>query len=390
MDRRDFLLRGTALGCTAAASPFVTPVALASAPWDNRLVVVILRGAMDGLDVVQPYGDAGLAGLRPDLPSGEAGGGMDLDGFFSMHASLGALSPLWRSGELGFVHAVSTPYRDKRSHFDGQDLLEAGIGGTSGIRDGWLNRMLQQVPGLEQEIAYAVGREQMLILSGDKLVSSWAPGTDLQLGTETQRLLELVQHDDPIFRAASTDAIRIAAEARDLGNLAGEAVGRGTSVDVARFAASRLLADTRIASFSINGWDTHNQQARGLRQPLEELANTILTLKSSLGDVWSKTAVVCMTEFGRTARQNGSGGTDHGTAGAMLLAGGAVRGGRVVTDWPGLGEADLYDRRDLMPTRDVRAHAGWMMRGLFGLPQGTIESAIFPGLEMGGDPGLLL
>lgn len=138
MDRRKFLIGGTALGCSAAASPFVTPVAMAAAPWDARLVVVILRGAMDGIDVIQPYGDAAMAGLRPTLLTGEAREGHDLDGFFSLNKDFGALKPLWDAGQFCAVHAVSTPYRDKRSHFDGQDILEAGLATLEGggLRDG--------------------------------------------------------------------------------------------------------------------------------------------------------------------------------------------------------------------------------------------------------------
>ena len=136
MDRRKFLIGGTALGCSAAASPFVTPVAMAAAPWDARLVVIILRGAMDGVDVIQPYGDPALAGLRPTLLNEDAA---DLDGFYRLHPAFEPLRPLWNAGEFGAVHAVSTPYRDKRSHFDGQDILEAGLPDLSGggLRDGW-------------------------------------------------------------------------------------------------------------------------------------------------------------------------------------------------------------------------------------------------------------
>ena len=165
---------------------------------------------------------------------------------------------------------------------------------------------------------------------------------------------------------------------------------KGGLTEIARFAADRLRADTRIAAWSINGFDTHSNQARQLPRTLADLSDNILALREALGPVWGKTAVVAMTEFGRTARANGTKGTDHGTGGAMLFAGGALRGGQVVRDWPGLAEADLYDRRDLMPTRDVRAHAGWMMRQLFGLEAGLIERTVFPGVELGPDPKLIL
>lgn len=389
LGRRQFVMRSLALGCSAAASPLVTPVAMAAAPWEQRLVVVLLRGAMDGLDVVRPLGDPDFAALRPDLTG--ATGHRDLDGFFALHEGLAGLMPLWRAGELSFAHAVSTPYRDRRSHFDGQDLLEAGIPDLeSGIRDGWLNRMLATVPGLEPEIAYAVEERAMLILSGQAPVSSWAPNVRMRVSTATEELLHRVWQDDPLFREAGGAALSIAGTVRNAGG-AGEAVGLGPHVDLARFVAARLMGDTRIASFSVNGWDTHQTQGPRIKRVLEDLGETILTLKTGLSaDVWARTAIVCMTEFGRTARQNGSMGTDHGTGGAMVLAGGAVRGGRILGDWPGLAEADLYNRRDLMPTRDVRAHAGWLLRGLFGLPGSTIEQAVFPGLDLGPDPGLLL
>lgn len=403
MDRRRFLLSGAALGCSAAASPLLTPVAFAQAPWENRLVVIVLRGGMDGLDAVQPYGDTGLRALRANLSSGPDAGAMDLDGYYALHPGLAPLMPLWDAGELGFVHAVSTPYRDKRSHFEGQDILEAGISSRLGVRDGWLNRMLATVPGITTETAFAIGHDEMLILTGDAPASRWAPRTQMNLSPQAKRLLDLVYHDDPLFREASADAIAIAEqvdqgradadEAADMiaqDPMMGEVKRNAGHVQLAEFAAARLRGDTRIASFSLGGWDTHNGQAGPMSRALQNLSDTILTLRAGLGPAWDKTAVVCMTEFGRTARQNGTGGTDHGTGGAMIFAGGAVRGGRVLANWPGLDESDLYQRRDLLPTADVRAHTGWIMRGLFGLAASDIEGAIFPGLDLGADPNLLL
>jgi len=405
--RRRFLVQGSALGCSLAASPFVTPITFASAPWETRLVVIILRGAMDGLDVVQPYGDRNYAALRPDLPGGVGGGGFDLDGFYALNRNLAGLKPLWQAGELGFAHAVSTPYRNKRSHFDGQDILEAGTGmdvGIGAVRDGWLNRMLTQVPGVEARTAFAVGREDMILLNGTAQVQSWSPETRLDLSTQGKRLLEAIYHDDPVFQSAgnmATDMVELlgmndANEGADIDDVTGDAMASmlkgkaaGRAVALAKFAADRLNEETRIAAFSINGWDTHRSQNNGLKAALGELSSAILTLKETLGGNWHKTAVVAMTEFGRTARQNGSGGTDHGTGGAMLFAGGAIRGGQVYGDWPGLGEGQLYQDRDLMPTRDVRAYPAWMMRGLFGLPGDTIERVVFPGLDMGADPRIL-
>lgn len=383
LNRRAFLGRSALIGCSVAASPLLTPVSFAAAPWDTRLVVIVLRGGMDGLDVVQPVGAPQFASLRADLNGGVRNGALDLDGFFALNPALAPLMPLWGRDELGFVHAVSTPYRDKRSHFDGQDLLEAGTPTLSGVRDGWLNRMLAQIPGVEPRTAFAIGHGEMKLLEGPVAVADWAPDADLAISPQAMRLAELVMQDDPAFHAALNEAMMLTGS--------GGSAERGKPhVKVAEFAAEQLRGDTRVASFSINGWDTHKQQQRNLHKALGRLSDTILALKSGLGpEIWGKTAIVAMTEFGRTVRVNGTAGTDHGTGGAMLLAGGAIRGGRVLGDWPGLDEADLYDRRDLMPTGDVRAPAAWLMRGLAGLDRGSLERVVFPGLDMADDPGLL-
>ena len=385
LSRRRFLTRSAVYGCSLAASPLLTPVSFAQAPWDTRLVVIILRGGMDGLDVVRPVGDPAFAGLRQKLNERP---GLDLNGFFQMHPALSNLMPLWNAGQLGFVHAVSTPYRDKRSHFDGQDLLEAGTDNLAGgIRDGWLNRMLQEVPGITADTAYAIGHSDMRLLKGPAPVANWAPDADLRLSSQALRLAELVMEQDPEMHAALAEALSLSERPEG-------AMGQklsGAHNQIAQYAAERLRDDARVAAFSLNGWDTHRGQHHALPRSLEALSQTILTLKSTIGsEVWGKTAVVAMTEFGRTARENGTSGTDHGTGGLMVMAGGAVRGGQIHGDWPGLASEDLYAGRDLMPTRDVRAHAAWIMRGLTGLDRATLERHVFPGVDMGADPGLLL
>lgn len=416
IDRRA-LLRGLGiLGCSAAAHPFMTTVTLAGADGgaplgDHRLVVIILRGAMDGLDVVRPLGERAFAGYRPTLAVTES---LDLDGFFGLHLGLSGLHPLWQSGELAFVHATSTPYRDKRSHFDGQDLLEAGTSPdlpSAHLRDGWLNRMLQSVPGLQSETAFAVGRQEMRIMRGPAPVMDWSPDTAVNLSPQAQLLLEQVYHDAPLFMAAASEAMMLSG--LDLGDemgglaMSGDAMGSmmmaenptptlrgarlGEADRVADYAAERLRGATRIAAFSLTGWDTHKGQGKGFGRALARLERSILRLKSGLGlEVWGKTTVLAMTEFGRTVAENGTGGTDHGTAGAMLVAGGAIRGGKIYGQWPGLEEADLFERRDLMPTSDVRAWAAHAMRGLYGFDRGLLQDKVFPGLEMGEDPGLIL
>ena len=396
MDRRRFLLGGAALGCSLAASPFVTPVALASGPWDNRLVVIVLRGAMDGLDAVRPLGDPDYAGLRPTLNAGDA---LPLSNFWGLHPGLAPLLPLWQAGQMGVVHAVSTPYRDGRSHFDGQDILEAGTLRLDGSAGGWLNRMMTTVPGMTADTAYAIGQDRMAILQGPAPHLRWSPEVAYELSPQARRLLEVTLHDDPLFRDAALQAVaiadslnldRMAETAGEEATMAMAPSKQGSTTDLARFAATRLLGETRIASFSVNGWDTHQNQQGSLTGTLGRLSETILALRDGLGAVWDKTAVLCLTEFGRTAHENGTKGTDHGTGGAMIYAGGALRGGQVAGRWPGLAEADLFDRRDLMPTGDVRAAAGWVMRGLFGLDATQIESVVFPGLDLGDRPAFLL
>ncbi|WP_018000879.1 DUF1501 domain-containing protein [Paracoccus sp. N5] len=389
LDRRLFLKSAALLGCSAAAHPLMNSMTFAALPSDNRLVVIILRGAMDGLDAIQPYGDTMLRKLRRDLSLGPDAGALDLDGFYALHPRLGPLLPLWQKGELAFAHAVSTPYRDKRSHFDGQDVLEAGTGNDLPVDrrlGGWLNRLLQAVPGASSETAYAVGIEQMKILEGKAAHMAWAPRAALNLSPQAQLLLEHIYHDDPLFRDAARDAVQIGAESPAMEKTTGPT---GDAQSLAAFAANRLNAESRIAAFSIPGWDSHANQAPVIGRGFDRLAAAILALRDGLGANWQRTTVLAMTEFGRTVRENGSGGTDHGTGGALIMAGGAIKGGRAYGDWPGLGEGQLYAGRDLMPLRDIRAYAAWAMRGLFGLEPGVLERAVFPGLDLGGDPGML-
>jgi uncharacterized protein (DUF1501 family) len=416
LERRSFLRGLTALGCSAAAHPWLTTVTLAQSAkgatplGDNRLVVIILRGAMDGLDVVRPVDDPILARLRPGLTGGPPA--LPLADRFGLHPALSGLLPLWARGELAFAHAVSTPYRDKRSHFAGQDLLEAGTGPDApfaGQREGWLNRMLQAVPGLASETAFAIGRDALPLLAGRAPTMSWTPEVQLDLSAQSRLLLDHVWHDDPLFRESGTEAMQLAAEAMaaaadpeddeaDLSMMAAgdpaksqpRAPGHAAADDLIDFAVARLLGDTRIAAFSQSGWDTHRSQARTLNGPLAQLERSVLRLSQGLGsEAWGKTILLAMTEFGRTVAENGTEGTDHGTGGVMLMAGGALKGGRVMGRWPGLAEADLYDRRDLMPTSDVRAWAAWAMHHLYGFDRGVLEQAVFPGLDMGDDPGFV-
>jgi uncharacterized protein (DUF1501 family) len=399
MNRRHFLRGMAVAGCSAAAHPWMTTVTFAAgagALGDHRLIVMILRGAMDGLDAVQPQGDPDYAALRPTLLQPEAA---DLDGFFRLHAGLGGLMPLWAAGQLAFVQAVATPYRDKRSHFAGQDMLESGTGmdvPEGQVRDGWLNRMLQAVPGLSADTAYAIGRDPLAVMAGTAAVRNWAPEAVLNLSPQARLLFEQVYHDDPLFQAAAQEAMELAEAGGIVDGMKAAPVNGVRLDDVEKlvdYAAGRLRGDARIAAFSLSGWDTHRGQAGGIGKALARLQHAILRLQTGLGpQVWGRTTLLAMTEFGRTARENGTAGTDHGTGGTMVVAGGAVRGGQMFGRWPGLAGTDLYQGRDLMPTSDVRAWAAMAMQGMFGLDRAVLEGAVFPGLQMEGMPqrGLIL
>ena len=405
ISRRGFFTAGTLLGCSLAASPLLTPLSFAAAPWEARLVVIVLRGGMDGLDVVQPYGDRFYKALRPTLVGGPETGALDLDGFFSMHPALAPLLPLWQRQELGFLHAVSTPYRDKRSHFDGQDLLEAGTLYPGQERSGWLNRLMQTRGGINNRTGFAIGQGALNLMRGSAPVAEWSPDVDLPLSPQARDLAGMLMREDPLFHAAFQEALDLAGTGlRPETGVAGTADPEGAMAmalpqqpsgsklhqRIAEFTAQQLRQETRIAAFSLNGWDSHSRQQRGLSAGLSRLSDVILTLRADLGpQIWSKTAVLAVTEFGRTVRENGTKGTDHGTAGAMIMAGGAIEGGKVHGHWPGLAEADLYDRRDLMPTGDLRAGLGAVLQGLTGVGQADLERIVFPGLDMAQAPRLL-
>ncbi len=388
--RRKLLNNSLILGCSAAASPFITPISLLAAPTDNRFVVIVLRGGMDGLDVVQPIGDKNFSSLRNKIKTGEAAGAHDLDGFFALHSALGDLMPLYKANQLAFAHALSTPYRDKRSHFDGQDFLENGgfatNGGLTKQRDGWLNRLLSFIPNSSISTAFSVGRQRLMILDGKQQTSSWSPDSDLDLSPQAQILLKKLYENDKLFASSADIAL-------DLSGKMDSSMGAGRAAKakaLAAFAADRLNEETRIAAFSIGGWDTHRNQSATLPRALKELSAAILTLKNRLGANWDRTAILAMTEFGRTVRENGSAGTDHGTGGAMLMAGGAVAGGKIYGEWPGLATSDLYENRDLNPTSDVRSYAASAIADLFSIKKSTLETSIFPQLDMGEKKRIIL
>jgi uncharacterized protein (DUF1501 family) len=384
-NRRSVLL---GLGAIALAGMGHVRLALAAAPVDRRLVVIVLRGAMDGLAAIPPYADPDYRALRGALAiaaPGQADGALDLDGAFGLHPRLTTLKALYDSRQLIVAHAVATPYRD-RSHFDGQDLLENGTDVPHGTADGWLNRTLSLLNGTS---ALALGDQVPLILRGDRDVASWAPkrlpGADPAFVSQVEQMYQR----SPLLLAALENAVaadRMAAQAlgAEQGTMKPGGYRRGAAKILAE-AAGKFLADPggpRIAVLEINGWDTHSGQgtANGrLAQALAELDAAAAALKQSLGAAWDRTAVLTATEFGRTAAPNGTGGTDHGTASGAFLMGGAIEGGRVLTDWPGLDRSRLYQGRDLAPTMDLRALAKGVLRDHLGLPADALARVVFPG-----------
>lgn len=382
--RREFL-RVTAAGALAGAFPGLTLAAPGRSR--QRLVLVILRGGLDGLAAVAPYGDPSYESARRGLaqePPGNREGLQDLDGFFALHPTLRALHGHYQRGELIAVHAVASPYR-KRSHFDAQNVLELGLDTPHASRQGWLNRALPVLgtegAGVAGDFAMAIGQSVPLVLRGPEKVGSWAParlpGPDQDL---MDRLLALYDEDaflGPRLEAALS-ADRMAGGSMDGRPRPGEQFGKLTEV------AARMLSDAagpRIAVIEAGGWDTHANQGRetgALAQRLRRLDEGLGKLAAGMGSAWRHTVVMVVTEFGRTVAMNGTRGTDHGTAGMALVLGGAVKGGRVLGDWPGLARRQLRDGRDLTPATDLRSLYKGILRDHLGVSAADLESRVFP------------
>ncbi len=374
--------RATLLGLGAALSLGRARLALAAAPGDARLVVVILRGALDGLAALAPYGDPAHAGLRGELAlpePGQEGGLLDLGGFYGLHPRLAALHAMYRGNEALLLHAVAGPTRS-RSHFEAQDLLEAGS--TERLSSGWLNRALAALPsGGGARTGLAVGVDVPLLLRGSAPVGAFAPSGANRPEPALLAQLAQLHGQDRLLGPAFAEGLR--ARGFSAAVLAGTAPppGNANAFPALAAAAARLLAAAdgpRIAALELSGWDTHAFQVARLNGPLQQLDDGLAALKEGLGAAWARSAVLVMTEFGRTVRLNGTRGTDHGTAGVAFLAGGAIAGGRVLADWPGLGEGKLHENRDLAPTRDLRAVAKGLLRDHLRLPPAAIAAA-FPG-----------
>jgi uncharacterized protein (DUF1501 family) len=383
--RRVFLAGAGAFTAWAAMPKF----AFAGQGRDPRFLTIILRGAMDGLAVVPPVGDPDYPALRGDLAIGTAGLGetFSLNDFFGLNEAMPGLFGLYRKGEALIVHAAATAYRD-RSHFDGQDVLESGMIGPKLAGTGWMNRLAAVMPrgdGVRPISGLAATPTVPLILRGEAPTLTWTPPDFKPAGSDTiARLLDLYGHRDP-------EMARVLQAGISTDNLAGDATdpmkrAGGVAAQFRQVAAgsARLLLQEdgpRIAVLSYDGWDTHTNEGAEtgrLSGLLGALDGALTALADGLQPVWRDTAIVVLTEFGRTAATNGNDGTDHGTATTALLFGGAVKGGRVLADWPGLKPSQLYQDRDLAPTTDVRAILKGVLRDHLGVSEPVLTTRVFP------------
>ena len=385
INRRD-ILKGAGLGALVSAYPGLV---LAKAETDARFVLVILRGAADGLALAAPYGDGSYQRIRGELAlpnPGQEGGVLKLDGLFGLHPALQGVYDEFRAKRAVLLHAVASPYRD-RSHFDGQDVLENGAASVGSLRDGWLNRALAPLGGsLGSEAAIAMAQNTPLVLRGENSVTSWAPSRLPDADDSTLARLQDLYAGDEFFAVRLAQALRsqeIAMAEAGMDRMRPRSRDAEHVLAMMQATARFLTADSgpRIAVVETSGWDTHaNQGTTGglLFNRLEGLDAGLTALKTGLGKTWSDTVVAIVTEFGRTVAVNGTRGTDHGTAAAAIVMGGGVNGGRVVADWPGLRPADLYEGRDLMPTTDVRSLFKSILAEHLEVPEAFVERAVFP------------
>ena len=349
-------------------------LAFAQGATRRRFVFVIQRGAADGLNTVIPYDDPAYARLRGELAIAPSDA-LRLDGSFALHPALAETARLYAAGQAMFVHAVASPYRD-RSHFDGQNVLETGGTAPYEIKDGWMNRLVGMLPrGGREAIAFAP--TVPMALRGPADVTSYAPSVLPQASDDLALRVEQLYAADPQLHALWSAAM-------DARGMAGsENRQRQDPAALGKMAASFLSQPQgpRIAMIETGGWDTHSAQNARLALQLRGLDVMVAALQAGLGPLWNDTVVLVATEFGRTAAANGTGGTDHGTGSSAMLLGGAVQGGRVLADWPGLASGALYEGRDLRPTTSLDAVIGQVAGECFGVDPQRVGRTLFPQLH---------
>ena len=371
MNRRDFL-RYTAISSTMFAFPNISFAYTNTARinTDRRFIFIIQRGAADGLNTVIPYADPAYAKLRGALAI-DVAQATKLDGMFALHPSLIETAKLYTAGQALFVQAVASPYRD-RSHFDAQNVLETGGNNAYQLKDGWMNRLLTLLPKAQNE-AIAFAATIPMALRGKMEVSSYAASHLPQAPDDLLlRVSQLYAEDaqlNPIWQAAM-----------QANNMADDASAKQDPASLGKLAASFLSKANgpRIAMIETGGWDTHSAQEARLSRQLTSLDQLIAAMRDGLGDTWQKTTIIVATEFGRTAAANGTGGTDHGTGSTALILGGDVNGGRVIADWPGLNQSNLYENRDLKPTTNLDTLIASLASASFGLDNTLVAKTLFP------------
>ena len=400
MDRRTLIRLGLATGAGVFAGRFSFA---APAAGQNRLVFIIMRGALDGLSAVPPYGDPDYARLRGELAIAAPGGvntALPLDGTFGLNPGLGFLRESYVAKELLVFHAIATPYRE-RSHFDGQDVLESGLTQPHASATGWLNRALSGLPAGRRggESGVALAQNVPLVLRGPAAVASWSPSVLPDLDADTLQRIADRYASDPVLShrladAMVTDKLATEAQSKPMAASDGSMDGSDATTAAVRSTAARYTEQVKtaagflcredgpsVAVFDTTGWDTHFNEGGGqgqLRGRLAVLDETLRTLKQNMGEAWPRTAVLLATEFGRTAAANGTRGTDHGTGTAAFLLGGAVAGGRVIADWPGLSGSALYQQRDLKPTLDIRSVLKSVLHDHLQVAKATLDAEVFP------------
>ncbi len=379
---RRIFLRNSALAVvgTAAVPSFLTRAAFGAVEMpgrNKRLVVIFQRGAADGLNIVVPYAESQYYAMRPsiNIPRKSV---IDLNGFFGLHPSMSAFQPLWQQGHLAIVHAAGSP-DTTRSHFDAQDFMETGTPGVKITEDGWLNRSLQSMPSMPKNSpfrAIALGPSVPRILSGSEPAVAMNNINDFSVGGKNPKASPAATAFEAMYDHSSDsvlhgtgeetfDAVKMLKTA-DPGKYAaapGADYPKGRFGDSLRQLAQLIKANlgVQVAFADISGWDHHVNEGSTegqLANVLTEFSQSLAAFWVDLGDLMEDTVVVTMSEFGRTARENGNRGTDHGHANVMFVMGGPVTGGKVYGRWPGLDQSQLYEGRDLALTTDFRQVIG--------------------------------
>ncbi|HEY0587452.1 MAG TPA: DUF1501 domain-containing protein [Pseudoduganella sp.] len=413
MQRRQFLnALAASAGLLLPLGPHAWAATLApgsSSPTARKLVVVMLRGAVDGMNVVAPVADPEYARLRPNIALARPGaedGALNLDGYFGLHPALAPLLPLWEQKKLAFVHASGSPDAS-RSHFDAQDYMESGTPGVKSTQDGWMNRLLGTLPGATTPTrALSIGPLMPRILAGAMPATNLANGAAGTRATPLDRP-QIAKAFDQLYAgnerfgktyldgrkaheevmAAANSGMMSEMQAADNG----APLPNGFPDDAGRLATlMRNNPNIQLAFIALGGWDTHANQGAGsgqLASRLQPLGQGLAILAQRLGPLFDDTVIVVMSEFGRTARENGNRGTDHGHGNAMWLLGGRVQGGKVAGEWKGLADAQLNEGRDLPVTTDFRHVLAHVAERHLQLDAGALARA-FPNLPAG--PGLKL